>query len=93
MYNIKKIPKSQILGFQISLISHLPLSINSLHSNLHLSSFQRCLLLQTLASSLHLNLNVSFHSIYLASLAFDNRLNSLTFMHLTTREIHNFAYG
>ena len=36
-------------------LSHTPLSINSLHSHLHLSSFQRCLLLQTLAFSLHLH--------------------------------------
>ena len=50
---------SQLLGFQISPLSHTPLSINSLHSHLHLSSFQRCLLLQRLASGLHLHLQVS----------------------------------
>ena len=40
---------SQSLGFQINLLSHIPLSINSLYSHLYLSSFQHCLLLQTLA--------------------------------------------
>ena len=30
---------SQVLGFQINPLSHIPLSINSLHSHLHLSSF------------------------------------------------------
>ena len=49
---------SQLLGFQID-----PLSINSLHLHLHLSSFQRCLLLQALASNLHLHLHVSCHSV------------------------------
>ena len=39
---------SQLLGFQINPSSHIPLLINSLHSHLHLSSFQRFLLLQTL---------------------------------------------
>ena len=37
----------------------MPLSINFLHSQLHLSSFQRALLLQTLASILYLHLQVS----------------------------------
>ena len=32
----------QLLGFQIDPLSHITLSINSLHSHLHLSSFQRC---------------------------------------------------
>ena len=53
---------SQLLGFQIYHLSHTPLSINYLHSHLHLSSFQHCLLLQTLASNPHLHLNVSCHS-------------------------------
>ena len=33
---------SQFLGFQINLLSQIPLSINTLHSHLHLSLFQRC---------------------------------------------------
>ena len=33
--------------------------MNSLHSQLHLSIFQHCLLLQTLAASLHLHSQVS----------------------------------
>ena len=44
---------SQLLGFQINTSSHLLLPINSLHSHLHLSLIQRCLLLQPLASNLH----------------------------------------
>ena len=60
-----------------------PLSINSLHSHLHLLSFQRCLLLQTLPSNLHLHLHVSCHSICLVSLVLDIRLNTLTFTFLT----------
>ena len=63
---------SQLLRFQINPLSRTPLSINSLHSHLHLSSFPRCLLLQTLASSLHLHLHVPCHFICLASLVLDN---------------------
>ena len=54
---------SQLLGFQIDPLSHAPLSINSLLSYLNLSSFQRCLLLQTLSSNPHLHLHVSCHSM------------------------------
>ena len=32
---------SQLLGFEINILSHTPLSIIFLHSHLHLSSFQR----------------------------------------------------
>ena len=39
---------SHILGSQINPSSHLPLSIKSLHSHLHLSLFKRCLSLQPL---------------------------------------------
>ena len=56
--------QSQLLGFQVNPLSHLSLSLNSfLHSHLHLSSFHFCLLLKTLASSLHLYLQVSCHSV------------------------------
>ena len=34
----------QLLGFQICPLLHIPLSINYLHSHLHLSLIQRCLL-------------------------------------------------
>ena len=44
-----------ILGFKINPLSYVPFSINSFHSDLHLSLFQRYLLLQTLAS------NIRFH--------------------------------
>ena len=37
--------QSQLRGFQINPVSYLILSINSLHSHLHLSLFQHCLLL------------------------------------------------
>ena len=52
---------SQLLRFQINPLSHIPLTINSLHSHLYLSLFQRCLLLQMLASTLHLHLHISCH--------------------------------
>ena len=84
---------SQLLGFQINTLLHIPLSINFLPSHLHLSSFQHCLLLQTLASNLHLHLQVSCHSFYLVSLVLDIILNTFTFMFLTTSETHNFVYG
>ena len=44
---------SQLLGFQINPLSYIPLSINCLHSHVHLFLFHRCLLLQTVASNLH----------------------------------------
>ena len=70
---------SQLLGFQINPLSHTYLSINSVYSHLHISSFQRCLLLQTLASNLHFHLHVSCHFMCLVSSVFDIRLNALTF--------------
>ena len=54
---------SQLLGFQIYPVSHTLLSINSLHSHRHLSSFQRCLLLQTLATNLIYIYCYTFHAI------------------------------
>ena len=83
----------QSLGFQIKSLSHIPLSINSLHSHLHLYSFHLCLLLKTLASRLHLHLQVSCHSMCLVSLVLDIRLNSLAFMFLITSGTHTLAYG
>ena len=57
----------QLLGLQINPLSRLSLSLNScLHSHLHLSSFHICLLLQTLASNLHLHLRVLCHSMCFA---------------------------
>ena len=44
------------------------------------------LLLQTLASNLHLHLQVWFHFIRRVSLVLDTRLNTLIFMFLTTSE-------
>ena len=70
---------SQLLVFQINTLLHTPFPINSLHSNMHLSSFQRCLLLQTLASSLHLHLHVSCHIICLVSFVLDWKLWYLNF--------------
>ena len=37
---------SQLQGFQVNPLSHIPLSINSLHSHLHLSLFRLYLLLK-----------------------------------------------
>ena len=90
---IQILAHSDLLGFQIYPLSHTPLSINSLHSHLHLSSFQRCLLLQTFASSLHLHLHVSCHFMSLVSLVFYIGLNTLTFKFFTTSGTHIFAYG
>ena len=84
---------SQLLGFQINHLSHIPLSINSLHSHLHLFLFQRCLLFQTIASNLQLHLNVSCHSINLVSLVLDIKLNTLTFKFFTTSGAQVFTYG
>ena len=84
---------SQLLRFQTDPLSHTPLSITFFHSHLYLSSFQRCLLLQTLASNLHLHLHISCHSMRLVSLVLDIRLNILTSKFLTTSETHSFAYG
>ena len=71
----------------------MPLSINYLHSHLYLSSFQRYLLLQTLASNLHLHLHVLCYSMCLVLLVLEIRLNTLTFKFLTTSGTHSFAYG
>ena len=76
-----------------SSINQFSLSINFLHSHLHLSLFQRCLLLQTHASNLHLHLQVSCHSMCLVSLVLEIRVNTLKFMFLTTSGTYNFAYG
>ena len=84
---------SKLPGFQINPSSDLPLSINPSHSHLHLSLFQSCLLLQTLASNLHLHLQALCYFTCFVSLVFDIRLNTLTFMFLATSGIHNFAYG
>ena len=84
---------SQLLGFQICSLSHTPLSMISLLSQRHLSSFQRCLLLQNLASSLHLHLHLLCHFMCLVSLVLDVRLNTLTFQFCATSRTHIFAYG
>ena len=84
---------SQLLRFQINPFSQIPLSINSLHSHMHLSSIHLCFLLPTLASHLHLHLQVLCHSICLVSLVLDIRLNTLTFMFLKVSGTHNLAYG
>ena len=61
-------------------LSHIPLSINCIHSHLHLSSFHLCcLLLQTLPSNLHLHFQVLCHFMCLVSLVLDIRLNTILF--------------
>ena len=68
--------------------------INSLHSHLHLLLlFQSCLLLQTLASNLHLHFHISCYSICLVSLVLDIRLKTLTFKFFTTSATPIFSYG
>ena len=84
---------SQLLGFQINPLSHVPLSINSLHSHLHLCLFHHCLLLQTIASNLHSHFHFSCHFINLVSLVLDIRLNTLTFKSFITSGTQIFAYG
>ena len=86
-------PHSHILGFQINPLSHVPLSINSLHSHQHLSLFQCRLLLQILASNLHLCVQVSYQDICFVLLILDIRLNTLIFMFLPTSGTHNLVYG
>ena len=81
----------QLLGLQIYPLLHIPLSINSLHSHWHLSLFQRCLLLQTLASNLNLHLYVSCYFICLVSLVLDIKLNTLIFKSFITLGTHIFA--
>ena len=84
---------SQLLGFQINPLSHIRLSIDSLHSDLYLSSFHLCLLLQTLAFNLRLHLQVLCHPICLISLVLYIRLNTLTFIFLIVSGAHSLAYG
>ena len=84
---------SQLLASQINPLSHIPLSTNSLHSNLHLSSFHRYLLLQTLALNINMHLQVSCHLICLVSLIIFIKLNTLTSMFFIVSGTHNLAYG
>ena len=77
------------LGFDINPSLHRTLSINSLHSHLHLSLFQGYLSLQTLASNLHLYTQVPYHDTLRVSLVLDARLNTLIFMSLTTSGTHD----
>ena len=72
---------------------HVPLSINSLHSHMHLSSFHLCLFLKILTSKLDLHLHVLCHFMCLVSLVLDNRLNAFTFMFLIWSGTHILAYG
>ena len=74
-------------------IKILGVDVNFWHPHLYLSSFERCLLLQAFASSLHLHLHVSCHFMCLVSLALDIRLNTLTFKFFTTSGTKFFAYG
>ena len=59
---------------------------------LHLSLFQRCSLLQTPVSNLHLDLHVSLYSMCHVSLVLGIRLKTLTFNLLTTSGTLNIAY-
>ena len=83
---------SQLLGFKINPLSHTPLSINSLHSHVHLSSFHRCLLLQIILSNLHIHLYDSCHFMCLVSLVNVFKLNTLTFKFFVASETQVLAY-
>ena len=50
-------------------------------------------IITTLASSLHLYLQVSCHFMHLVSLVLEIRLNTFTFMFSLTSGTHNFVYG
>ena len=52
-----------------------------------------CLILQKLATNLHLHLQVSSQDICLVSLIFDIKLNTLTLISLARSGMHNLAYG
>ena len=75
--------------FIINPLSHIPLSINYLHSHCHLSLFHLCLLLQTLSSSVHICFYMFLATLCLVLLVLNIRLNTLRLIFLT---IHNFAY-
>ena len=66
---------SRLLGLKINPLSHTPLSINSLHSHIHLSLFHHCLLLQIIFSDLHMHLHESCHFMCLVSLVNVSELN------------------
>ena len=82
----------QLLRFQINPLSYIPLSVNSLHSHLHLLFFQRFYYYK------HLHLIYvciyTFHAIriFLASLVLEISLNTLIFMFLTIPATHKCAY-
>ena len=84
---------SWLLAFQINPLSHIPFSFNTLHSHLHLSLFQCCLLLQVLASNQHWHFQVSWQSMCFVSLVLDIRLKILILMFLTTSGAPTFADG
>ena len=84
--------QSQLLRFQAKPLSHTSLSINPLHSDQHLSLFQRCLSLQTIACNLHIHLHVSWNFICLVSFILEIRLNTFTFKSFTTSGFPFFAY-
>ena len=86
---------SQLLGFQINPLLHTSLSINSLHSHLHFSSFHCCFLLQIIPFNLHMHmhLHVSYHFIYLVSLVSCIKLNTVAFKFFIISGVQILAYG
>ena len=84
---------SQLLGFQINPLLHTFLSINSLHSHLHFSSFHCCFLLQIIPFNLHMHLHVSYHFIYLVSLVSCIKLNTVAFKFFIISGVQILAYG
>ena len=84
---------SQLLGFHVYPFPQTPLSINSMHSHLHLFLFHLCLLLQIILSSLHMHLRDSCHFICLVLLVLYIRLNTLTFKSFVTSASQILALG
>ena len=82
----------QVLGLKIRLFSNIHSSINSLHSHLHLSSLNLCLLLQTFALNPHMHLQVSCHIICLVFFILGIKLNTFTFMFLMISGTGNLVY-
>ena len=85
---------SQLLGLQLIPLSQAISSTkSSLHSHLHLSSLQICLLLHTISLNLQIHLQLSCHSICLVSLILEIRSNTLTLIFLITSGIKILPEG
>ena len=81
-----------ITRIKINSLSHTPLSINSLFTSafIFIPTF---FIITNISPNLHSHLQVSCHSIYLVSIVFHSRLNTLTIRFFTTSGTQIFAYG